>query len=314
VRGCGGDRRAAFVAKLASRAAIPLLPPRLIHHVRRHCQSCPVSGAVVAIISTGAIRALRAITRPPPLFLRIHPHHEWPYLARGALEAARGLVAGLRPPPRVMGSCCSTATTEAQSGAAAPAPEFDGVASAAAAGDEEVADVATKGAARGAWARGAPNATATANAARTPAAGTGKKTVVTATATSSASAAAPPPPRLFPPQSSWRSFTGTVVHVADGDTCEVADDDGGKRTRVRFAFVDAPESKQSFGPEARAMLAGLVLRQHVTVYVTQVSRGGGGGFGRVYIAPIPPLLLHVHALRCRWTSTAAPSGWWWRHP
>jgi hypothetical protein len=196
--------------------------------------------------------------------------------ARRAIIPTRPIVCRASPN---MGSCCSTTTTAADAAAPAGGPvqrgpgglELDDVATV----EDGPVDAGAKGAARGAWARGAPNASRpTGNAAAGAGAGA-KKTVVTATAVSSTAATAPPPPRLFPPQPSWASLTGTVVHVADGDTCEVAEDGTGKRTRVRFAFIDAPESKQTFGPEGKAMLAGMVLRQHVTVYVTQVRLRAG---------------------------------------
>lgn len=47
---------------------------------------------------------------------------------------------------------------------------------------------------------------------------------------------------------------------------------GGQRRRVRMAFIDAPESKQTFGPEAKQMLAARVLRKQVRVHVADTDK------------------------------------------
>ncbi|MBR4124616.1 MAG: thermonuclease family protein [Victivallales bacterium] len=60
------------------------------------------------------------------------------------------------------------------------------------------------------------------------------------------------------------SFSGKVVRVSDGDTCDV-EVDGGKTVRVRIYGIDAPELAQSFGKEARKYLDQRIFRQMVTV-------------------------------------------------
>jgi len=68
------------------------------------------------------------------------------------------------------------------------------------------------------------------------------------------------------------SFSGQVVAVKDGDTVEVLR--AGKAVRVRLAEIDAPESRQDFGTQAKKFLSGLVFGKTVTVLVTDTDRYG----------------------------------------
>jgi endonuclease YncB( thermonuclease family) len=61
------------------------------------------------------------------------------------------------------------------------------------------------------------------------------------------------------------NFEGTVTHVSDGDTVWVRPDRGGAPIAVRLVGIDAPESCQAFGAEAKRALAARVLHEHVTV-------------------------------------------------
>lgn len=61
------------------------------------------------------------------------------------------------------------------------------------------------------------------------------------------------------------SYRATVSHVSDGDTVWVRPATGGRPVPVRLLDIDAPESCQRFGPEARAALARRLLRQKVRV-------------------------------------------------
>lgn len=45
------------------------------------------------------------------------------------------------------------------------------------------------------------------------------------------------------------TLEGCVVRVADGDTVTV-ELDNGKRERIRFGGIDAPESSQTYGRES----------------------------------------------------------------
>ncbi len=60
------------------------------------------------------------------------------------------------------------------------------------------------------------------------------------------------------------SYTGKVVRVSDGDTCDVQLGSG-QTMRVRIYGIDAPELAQAFGREARKYLDLRIFRQEVTV-------------------------------------------------
>lgn len=64
------------------------------------------------------------------------------------------------------------------------------------------------------------------------------------------------------------AWSGKVVSVHDGDTISVESADG-KRHRVRIYGVDAPELKQPFGPEAKAMTERVVMGKTIEVIPTQ---------------------------------------------
>ena len=63
-------------------------------------------------------------------------------------------------------------------------------------------------------------------------------------------------------------FEAVVSHVTDGDTVWVRPVDGGPPQHVRIDGIDAPESCQAFGREARAALA-LRVRHKRVVVITQ---------------------------------------------
>jgi endonuclease YncB( thermonuclease family) len=60
-------------------------------------------------------------------------------------------------------------------------------------------------------------------------------------------------------------FTGVVTHVTDGDTLWVRPASGGAPRQVRIEGIDAPETCQAFGADARKALAARVLRRQVNV-------------------------------------------------
>jgi len=66
-------------------------------------------------------------------------------------------------------------------------------------------------------------------------------------------------------QGAGQCFTGTVTRVIDGDTIVVG------TNIVRLAEIDAPEMKQPYGPEAKKVLANMIL--HKTVVVQWKRRG-----------------------------------------
>jgi micrococcal nuclease len=62
-----------------------------------------------------------------------------------------------------------------------------------------------------------------------------------------------------------RTYVATVSHVTDGDSVWVRPSWGGPGIAVRLQGIDAPESCQAWGRQARDALASRVLHQPVTV-------------------------------------------------
>ncbi|EDL8669779.1 thermonuclease family protein [Salmonella enterica subsp. enterica] len=67
-------------------------------------------------------------------------------------------------------------------------------------------------------------------------------------------------------------LNGKVIHVLDGDTIEVLQDN--KPVRIRLANIDAPEKKQAYGRWSTSQLKDLLRAQPVTVTYTQTDRYG----------------------------------------
>lgn len=67
-------------------------------------------------------------------------------------------------------------------------------------------------------------------------------------------------------------LTGTVASVHDGDTLTLQT--GAEQKKIRLAGIDAPELKQTFGPESRDALRLSVLNQSVTVDTNKQDRYG----------------------------------------
>lgn len=61
-----------------------------------------------------------------------------------------------------------------------------------------------------------------------------------------------------------KRLAGKVVHISDGDTF-VMEDEQGVRTTVRIHAIDAPELAQEFGKESRENLRALIANQSVKV-------------------------------------------------
>lgn len=60
------------------------------------------------------------------------------------------------------------------------------------------------------------------------------------------------------------ALEGQVIHIADGDTLTVLDDQH-RSHKVRLAGIDAPERNQPFGRRAAEALAGLAKNKRVIV-------------------------------------------------
>ena len=63
-----------------------------------------------------------------------------------------------------------------------------------------------------------------------------------------------------------RTLTGVVTHVTDGDTLWVRTSVHGEPRKVRFQGIDAPESCQTWGPQASAALAARVKFKTVQLH------------------------------------------------
>jgi endonuclease YncB( thermonuclease family) len=72
---------------------------------------------------------------------------------------------------------------------------------------------------------------------------------------------------LFAAQAGAQPLGGTVTLVIDGDTLWIRPDSGDANARkpraIRLRDIDAPESCQAWGPQAKAALEARVLHRHV---------------------------------------------------
>lgn len=73
--------------------------------------------------------------------------------------------------------------------------------------------------------------------------------------------------------SAGQVITGRVVGVHDGDTITVLDARN-QQHRIRFAQIDAPESRQDFGQASKQALSDLVFGETVRVEVETTDRYG----------------------------------------
>lgn len=69
------------------------------------------------------------------------------------------------------------------------------------------------------------------------------------------------------------TLTGRVDSVADGDTLTLVMS-GGKKAKIRFQGIDAPETTQAHGKRAKEVLAGMVQGRTVRVEVEETDRYG----------------------------------------
>ncbi|MEG1338686.1 thermonuclease family protein [Cetobacterium sp.] len=70
------------------------------------------------------------------------------------------------------------------------------------------------------------------------------------------------------------AFSGKVIKVADGDTITVLRD--GKKVRVRFYGIDAPEKKQEYGVKSLS-----VLKNMIDGKIVEVKEKDKDQYGRV---------------------------------
>lgn len=96
-------------------------------------------------------------------------------------------------------------------------------------------------------------------------------------------------------------FTGTVVHVHDGDTVHVKKTDG-TTVKVRFLLCDAPEIDQPRGAESREFVKGLCLNKTATVVSPGLDEYGRT-LGELFVGTTS---VNKEVIRNGW-------GWWFYH-
>ena len=81
--------------------------------------------------------------------------------------------------------------------------------------------------------------------------------------------------KFFNPFKKGKTYWCRVTAVSDGDTltCYRLNLRRSK-TKIRFAFIDAPESSQEYGKESQQIVKRLIYRKLVRVNITDVDRYG----------------------------------------
>lgn len=80
---------------------------------------------------------------------------------------------------------------------------------------------------------------------------------------------------LFKPFKKGKKYWCRVKAVSDGDTLTCYRFNVRRsETKLRFAYIDAPESKQTFGKESQQMVKRMIYRKMVRVEITDVDRYG----------------------------------------
>lgn len=79
----------------------------------------------------------------------------------------------------------------------------------------------------------------------------------------------------FKPYKKGQRYWCRVTAVSDGDTLTCARLNLRRSsTKLRFAFIDAPESSQSYGAESQKLVKKLIYRKVVRIKITDVDRYG----------------------------------------
>lgn len=80
---------------------------------------------------------------------------------------------------------------------------------------------------------------------------------------------------LFKPFKKGKKYWCRVKAVSDGDTLTCYRFNVRRsETKLRFAYVDAPESNQAFGKESQQLVSKMVKNKLVRVHITDVDRYG----------------------------------------
>ena len=81
--------------------------------------------------------------------------------------------------------------------------------------------------------------------------------------------------QVFKPFKKGQSYWCRVTAVSDGDTLSCYRFNFRKsKTKIRFAYVDAPESNQSYGLESQRLVKKMVHQKIVRVKITDIDRYG----------------------------------------
>lgn len=79
----------------------------------------------------------------------------------------------------------------------------------------------------------------------------------------------------FNPYKKGKTYWCKVIAVSDGDTLTCYRLNFRRsQTKLRFAYVDAPESSQSYGVESQRLVKKMVYRKLVRVKITDIDRYG----------------------------------------
>lgn len=80
---------------------------------------------------------------------------------------------------------------------------------------------------------------------------------------------------LLIPFKKGKTYWCKVIAVSDGDTLTCYRLNLRRsQTKIRFAYIDAPESKQSYGLESQRMVKKYVYKRFVRIRITDVDRYG----------------------------------------
>lgn len=81
--------------------------------------------------------------------------------------------------------------------------------------------------------------------------------------------------RYLMPYKKGKTYWCKVIAVSDGDTLTCYRLNLRRsQTKLRFAYVDAPESSQSYGAESQRLVKKMVYRKLVRVKITDIDRYG----------------------------------------
>ncbi len=80
---------------------------------------------------------------------------------------------------------------------------------------------------------------------------------------------------LFKPFKKGKSYWCRVISISDGDTLTCTRlNIRRSQTKLRFAYVDAPESSQTYGKESQRVVKTMIYKKLVRVKITDVDRYG----------------------------------------